>query len=282
MLRLHAQGNSASTDISPVLVASHTLTASFTGPQIVQVDFPTPVSILANTTYYLEFIGPAGDSGFFGGTTNLYSNGIAITNPNRSGFTEFQNLDFYFETLTDTSFVAVPEPCVGPIYAAFMTATLLRRRRNDVARKGNVKAASEDVNPHLTVRRRRASWRRRRPSRRKSQGIGQRVTKAKQICRGCHIRQGELRQMQVFRSADQNARRSRHDCRAGHNDTSRTQKGRWRSVHAGRKRCLQNSWRHADNKVQPGYRWHAKTQQADGSSRSNSLFEPEEHAKRDR
>lgn len=125
-----AEGNPASTGITPLLVASYTLNTSFSGAQVVQVDLPTPVSLLPNTTYYLEFSGAAGDSGFFGGTTtDSYSGGFAITNPNRSGFTEFENFDFYFETLTDTNFVSVPEPGVGLLYAASMVAALLRRRR---------------------------------------------------------------------------------------------------------------------------------------------------------
>lgn len=131
-----SEGSPASTGITPSVVASHTLNGPFTGAQIVQVDLPAPVSILPNTTYYLEFSGALGDSGFFGGTTDdLYSNGFAITDANRSGFTEFPNFDFYFETLTDTSFVAaaIPEPCAASLYAAFVTAALLRRRRQVTA-----------------------------------------------------------------------------------------------------------------------------------------------------
>jgi hypothetical protein len=128
------EGNPAITGNLPVVVASHTLNTSFSGAQVIQVALPTPASILPNTTYYLEFSGGAGDSGFFGGTTtNLYSGGLAITNPNRSGFTEFANFDFYFETLTDTNFVAVPEPSVLPIGAVLMLGAVLpRRRRKDV------------------------------------------------------------------------------------------------------------------------------------------------------
>ncbi|WP_229259411.1 PEP-CTERM sorting domain-containing protein [Duganella aceris] len=67
-----------------------------------------PVSIQANTTYFLVF--ESSSTLFIGGSEgNPYSNGQAYVN----GYTQYSTLDFTFRTFTDTTFVAaapVPEP----------------------------------------------------------------------------------------------------------------------------------------------------------------------------
>jgi len=113
------------------------LAFSTVGPQspgIVELLFSSPVAVTQGNSYFIAFSGGVGDSGFFAGTTtDSYSGGDALTNPNTSSVTVFDGVggnpgpfDFSFETLT---FSAVPEPSSLTLFAMAVVFCGAPRRR---------------------------------------------------------------------------------------------------------------------------------------------------------
>lgn len=89
--------------------------------------FWSPVSIVADTTYFLVFTSSNSSMGINGDTNNGYSGGQVYAN---SGYGSFPSYDYTFRTYSDNAFGNnVPEPASMALVGLGLGAAMLGRRR---------------------------------------------------------------------------------------------------------------------------------------------------------
>lgn len=118
-------------------LATGTVSGPFSGASFVEVLFPSSVLVTPGTQLFLVFTGtsPAGNqsTSFFAGnqvvTGGPYASGSAYSNANQSAQQEFANVDFAFQTLSDDTITAVPEPSSAALLVLIVGAAAIRRNR---------------------------------------------------------------------------------------------------------------------------------------------------------
>jgi hypothetical protein len=82
------------------------------------------ITVVPNQTYYLIFQGANRDSGLAGDATDPYPRGQVYAN---TGFVPFNDFDYTFQTFSNSSTLAAPEP--GSLALLGIGLLFLRRRR---------------------------------------------------------------------------------------------------------------------------------------------------------